>query len=67
MNEDQWEHHFESENYRLVSDLSRNEFERSVREKNFIKIVSKIPLQQWEVAEEKLLGYFEEIIALLAH
>ena len=65
-NEDPWEHHFESENYRLISEMSKNDFERSVRENPFIKIANKIPLLKWDDAEEVLQGYFEEIIAMLA-
>ena len=67
MNEDQWEHHFESENYKRVSDMSKDDFEKSIREKSFIKIVHKISLKEWDEVEEVLLGYFEELIALLAH
>jgi hypothetical protein len=66
-NEDQWEHHFENENYRLLSEMSKNDFEKAVREKPFIKIANKISLQKWDDAEEILQGYFEEIIAMLAH
>ncbi len=66
-NEDPWEHHFENENYRLLSEMSKNDFEKSVRENPFIKIANKIPLLKWHDAEEILQGYFEEIIALLAH
>ena len=65
MNEDQWEHHFESENYRLLSEMSKDEFEKSVRENPFLKIANKIPLPEWDDAEEILQGYFEEIIDML--
>ena len=64
-NEDPWEHHFESENYRLLSEMSKNDFERSVREKPFIKIANKISLLKWDDAEEILQGYFEEIIGMM--
>jgi hypothetical protein len=66
MNEDQWEHHFEGDNYILLSGMSEKDFERSVREKPFIKLVNKISLKQWDDAEEILQGYFEEIIKVLA-
>jgi len=66
-NEDQWEHHFESENYRLLSEMSKNDFERSVREKPFIKIANKISLPEWDDAEEILQRYFEEIIGMMAN
>ncbi len=66
INEEQWEHHFEGDNYILLSEMSKEYFEKSVREKSFIKIANKISLQQWDDAEEILQGYFEEIIKILA-
>src|SRR5258706_7925350 len=66
INDDQWEHHFEGDNYVLLSELNKNDFEKLVREKSFIKLVNKIPLQHWEDAGEILQGFFEEIIEMLA-
>ena len=66
INEDQWEHHFERDNTVLVSGFSKSDFERSVREKPFIKLANKISLQQWDDAEEILLGYFKETIDMLS-
>ncbi|HEY6063873.1 MAG TPA: hypothetical protein VIV35_09705 [Chitinophagaceae bacterium] len=66
VNEDQWEHHMEGANYRLLSELSKNDFEKLVREKSFVKLANKIPLQQWDAAREILQGYFKEIIEMLA-
>jgi len=66
MNEDQWEHHFEGDNYILLSGMSEKDFERSVRERSFVKLVNKISLKQWDDAEDILLGHFEEIIKMLA-
>lgn len=66
INEDQWEHHFEGDNYVPLSELNKNDFEKWVREKPFIKLANKISLQDWDIAEEMLLGYFKEIIEMLA-
>jgi hypothetical protein len=66
MNEDQWEHHFEVDNYVLLSELNKNDFEKSVREKSFVKLANKISLQQWDEAEEILLRFFKEIMEMLA-
>ena len=65
INEDPWEHHFEADNYMPVAGISKVEFENSVRKNNFIKLAKKIDLQQWEYAEEMLLGFFKQIITLL--
>ncbi len=66
INEDQWEHHFERDNYISLTEISKPEFENLVREKPFIKLANKIPLQQWDNAEEILLTYFKQIIEMLA-
>lgn len=65
-NDDQWEHNFETDNYVLVSALNKNHFENLIREKSFIKLANKIPLQKWDDAEAMLLTYFKQIIDLLA-
>jgi hypothetical protein len=66
INEDQWEHHFEKDNYVPLQEMSTDDFEKSIREKPFIKLANKISLQQWDDALEILQGYFEEIIDILA-
>jgi hypothetical protein len=66
INEDQWEHHFEKDNAILLSGLSKIDFEKTVRERSFIKLANKISLQQWDDTEEMLQGYFKEIIEMLA-
>ena len=65
INEDQWEHHFENDNYVLLSELNKNDFEKAIREKPFVKLANKIALQQWDDANEILLRFFREIIEIL--
>jgi hypothetical protein len=62
INEDPWGHHFEKDNYMQLQEISKNDFEKSVRGNSFIKLAAKIPLLQWVDAEEILLDYFKEII-----
>ena len=66
IHEDQWEHHFEGGNYLPLSGFSKNDFQKSVRKKPFVKLANKISLQKWDDAEEMLLGTFKEIIEMLA-
>ncbi len=66
INDDQWEHHFERNNYISLTQISNTEFENLVTEKPFIKLANKIPLEQWDTAEEMLLTYFKQIIEVLA-
>jgi hypothetical protein len=66
INDDPWEHHFETDTYIPLTGISNTDFENVVREKPFIKLANKIPLQQWDNAEEILLTYFKQIIEVLA-
>ena len=47
INEDQWEHHFDPSNYIAASELTPSAWEKTIREKSFIKIAKKRPLHQW--------------------
>ncbi len=66
INEDEWEHHFQKTNYLPAIDFTKNDFEKIVRQKKFIKLSHKIPLQQWNDAEEILLASFKQFIEILA-
>jgi hypothetical protein len=65
INNNQWEHDFDSRNYLSLSAISKNELEKSVTEKTFTKLSIKIPLHQWDDASEILLKYYKEIIEML--
>ena len=66
VNEDQWEHHFNADNYLPVDkDLLAALNKRGVSQKGFIKIAKKIPLQQWDDANEFFVNAFQEIIEML--
>lgn len=64
-NEDQWHHHFEKDNYLPVTINQKTEFEKEIKEKAFIKLAQKIPLEQWDNAETLLIESFNEIINIL--
>ena len=65
VNDDPWEHHFEKDNYMALTEMSKSDFTELIREKPFIKLANKISLQSWDEAEETLLMYFKQMIALL--
>jgi hypothetical protein len=65
IHEEQWQHHFESDNYIPISKWNKNNFEYKVNEGSFIKLANKIPLQKWDDAQEILLQYFKQIIEAL--
>jgi hypothetical protein len=62
INEEQWEHHFEADNYQSLKKLTASAFEELINKKSFIKLSKKIPLQQWNDAEKILLEIFSQLI-----
>jgi hypothetical protein len=66
INSEQWEHHFEETNYQLLSAISSGDFKRLIKRKSFMKLAFKTPLEEWDNAEDTLLGYFKKFIRLLA-
>ena len=61
----QWEHHFERDNYVPVKDLTATEWKDVVMQQEFLKIAQKIPLAQWDDAKNILLVAFKNLICLL--
>ena len=67
INEDQWEHHFETTNYLSLRTLNAYQFEEMISNKSFIKLSKKISLKEWNDAEKKLLEIFRQLINILSH
>ncbi|MDP4264402.1 MAG: hypothetical protein Q8941_17865 [Bacteroidota bacterium] len=60
--EDQWEHHFETTNYRQLNKMNQDEFRKHLAGRNFIKLAKRFPLEQWEDAGDILLASFCKMI-----
>ena len=65
INEDQWQHHFEASNYLPLSDINPSAFQEKIQKGSFIKLAKKIPLEQWNEVEKKLLEIFSQLINML--
>jgi hypothetical protein len=61
INEDQWQHHFDQDNYTMPNKESLMQLQN----RKFQKIAKKIPLQQWEDAYEFFIHHYEELLELL--
>lgn len=48
VNEEEWSHHFEADNYRPLENISAGNFQQLLDEKAFIKISCQFPLDSWE-------------------
>jgi len=62
--EDEWEHHFKEENYRLAAAISDEEYDK-IMELDFFKAAKKLPLTQWDHAYDFIMKSFGEILELL--
>jgi len=65
VNDNEWEHHFEKENYLPLNELSKNEFTRRITNQHFLKLSQKIPLEQWDEVQQTLSAHFQDYLALL--
>lgn len=65
ISDDEWEHHIEQNNYRLLNEISIDEFKTHARNNNFIKLVKKVSLEHWDDAGNILLTSFCSIIRRL--
>jgi hypothetical protein len=65
IHENQWQHHFEADNYTGIKNLSKEALQKLIIEKPFIKLAIQFPLQPWAVIPALLEQSFAEIIKLL--
>ena len=64
VHDDQWEHHFEEDNFVEISELSEDEIAK-LRSKFFLKIAKKTALTEWNSTFDFLENGFEEIIRFI--
>jgi hypothetical protein len=65
INETQWQHHFEADNYTGIKNISKEVLQNIIIKKQFIKLAIKFPLQPWAALPALLDEAFLEIIKLL--
>lgn len=65
VNEGQWLHHFEKNNYLPVTLSARTDFEAALKQKTFTKLAKKIQLEDWDNAANLLTESFKDIINIL--
>lgn len=66
VNNEEWEHHFESTNYMLLKESGREVMGKQIEKSSFFKLAQKFPLQQWDEAEDMLLDYFKKMLEIAA-
>jgi len=65
INEDQWQHHFEEDNYVAVSSKTNDELAEILQRQPFIKIARRFSLSQWNEMPALLERSFSEMIQLV--
>ncbi len=64
IHEDEWQHHFQEDNYIPASTITLDKF-KTINEKHFFKVAKKISISEWENANEFIINSFREIMKLL--
>ena len=62
--ETEWEHHFEPDNYIMINEFSKEDFQKNIITNSFLKIGKKIPIEQLNKLEINLSDYFKMLINL---
>ncbi len=65
INDDQWHHHFETDNYVRVNSKSNEEVYSILQQQPFIKIARRFSLPQWNEMPEILQRSFSDMIQLV--
>ena len=66
VSDDQWQHHFEENNYIPLHALDTGAIQEIVAARPFIKIAAKYPLAQWEQIPLLLNNMFNKMLLMLA-
>ena len=65
INEDQWQHHFEADNYLPVNEMDVKKLEQITGQRPFLKLTLQFSLQQWDEIPDLLEESFALILQLL--
>lgn len=66
IHEEQWQHHFEKENYASLENLTAREFTELLEKKSFIKLSCKFSFDHWDNAIRLLSENFARITTWMA-
>jgi hypothetical protein len=65
INKDPWQHHFRSDNYVLVSGMDRQEISAMIRSNQFVKLSTRIPLEQYMDTAKHSVQFLETLLGIL--
>jgi hypothetical protein len=64
VNEDEWQHHFHTDNYMPVNKFTQDEI-NSISQRHFIKVAIKFPLEKWDEMPLLLEKSFLNLLQLI--
>jgi hypothetical protein len=62
---EEWQHHFEKDNYAPLQEISLNDFKTIIQKNAFIKLAQKTELSQLDRAEKNLFNNFRLLMGML--
>lgn len=65
INEDQWHHHFEADNYQLLQDISSEKLEEMI-DKDFLKLAYKITLTEFNELRTTMYRHYQMLAEIMA-
>lgn len=65
VNEKEWEHHFETNNYLELQQCRKNNFKKIISDSSFVKLAKKVSLQNWNEAHRLLVQDFKKLSELV--
>ncbi len=63
--DDQWQHGFEADNYKAVNELAAADIGDNLRQNSFVKVACKLPVAQWNNAQEFCTNGFINLLKIL--
>jgi hypothetical protein len=66
VNEDPWQHHFETTNYRKIAELKKEEYTALLQKQPHIKIAARWSLTRWDAAANYLFESWKTLAGLIA-
>jgi hypothetical protein len=65
INPDPWQHHFETDNYRPVSEMKYGDLKKLLHTQPHVKLATKLPVTDWEQADSFLLDNWKLYLEVL--
>ena len=62
IHEEEWEHHFEENNYLPVASFKAADFSKQLQQRKFIKLAKQVPLDKWDEMDVIALNTFSLIM-----